>query len=378
MANTWYLYYTFAPCGNTVHSRSYSVNGLAVRDFGSLLVDCALINPESDVRDPMISWLRTNGWWPGIGETYDPIYLTDADTIFTNGNLYYDPSAATHIIQYHLASNQYIADIEAHIVEISTRLASELSFLGSPVEYIKTELDRNTNTLNVFVRHTSPTLTYSPYGVLEDIESFALRAIVAIITIIVAALVASIILSGGYTAAAIAYALVTGSAILIVGYRIYTIVDKHLNAEVVIKNLTAFQEITTKKDATIAGLEQAYNNSTKTDADCLVLLKGYKQTHLSYLSEFANRLPKLTINTITKSYTACADDSIAKRNAGTIACDTARTNIGSCATTAFSQTGSQFQTVYDPNANYDTGTDWTTYAVIVLMLGVGYYAYKRI
>lgn len=102
MANKWELFYTFAPKSscvgvpdgqylNDINYQTYRVNDGPIKDFGNTASRCP--DPESSVRDPMINYFRTHS-------LYDPL-MTDADTIYTNGVLYYSP--ATHILDITIA-----------------------------------------------------------------------------------------------------------------------------------------------------------------------------------------------------------------------------------------------------------------------------------
>jgi len=268
---------------------------------------------------------------------------------FGHDNIQIGIPEATHIIRYKLTNNEFLADIQANILDISTKLVSELNFTDIPVQYINSEIDIVNRTFNVHVRYTGTETLYntSSLSITDNMTAFAERALVFVLTAIIAALIASIILSAGWTGVAIAQALLTGSAILILGYVVYKIVDDSIIKDETIKNLQAFVEITTKKDTTKEELDKAYTNSPKTKNDCLTLLNGYKSTDLTYLDEFYKRLPLLELNVIKSTYITCADNLIQQFNSDTINCDTARADISVCSTAAYSTTDQQFQIKYD-------------------------------
>lgn len=281
----------------------------------------------------------------------------------------------THTINFQLADNPFLSYIQAGIVDISVRLVSALQFGDIPVQYIRSEMDTVNKIFKVFVKYTgietvSPISGLSPettklvdniqsMAIIDSIKAFAARALVIITTIVVAYLVASIILSGGWTVVAVAQAALVGTAIFILGYVIYRIVDNALQADEIIRVYQAKDNAGATRDATKGELDDKFSSIPYSKDSCITLLTGYQEADIKYLDTLTKELSQMQLAQIKQTYLDCTNTIINtfKASPGIAAdCNTARAAFTPCVNAMATSTNTEFGIKYtDPNAPKEKG-----------------------
>lgn len=281
----------------------------------------------------------------------------------------------THEIKFQLADNPFIGYIQGGIVDISVRLVSAIQFPDIPVQYIKAEMDTTNKIFKVFVKYTgteilSPISGLSPetmklvdniqsMAIVDSIKAFAARALVIITTIVVAYLVASIILSGGWTIVAVAQAALVGTAIFILGYVVYRIVDDVLQASETIRVLQAKEDAGAVKDATKGELDKKFASVPYSKDSCITLMTGYQAADIKYIETLTKELSQMQLSQTKQTYLGCTNGIINtfKASPGIVAdCNTARAAFTPCVNAMAVSSNTEFDTKYtDPNAPKERG-----------------------
>lgn len=294
MANIWELFYTFAPkssCigvpdGNTlndVNEMTYRLNGGPIQLYGHAASKCP--DPEAYILNMMISYLKSD---------YASIW-TDADTIYTNGVLYYKP-APTHYITLGLGFVPVeLMDIfDAWISEISNQLLNYIAPFPSPWTYIKTTYERAENAFRIWL-YLPPTATASLmvmsfYDDLVSSLSVWVPVILGIIAIIIGA---GLIGTGGLLVLGwiIALGLLIGGAAVIL-WKVNEISTARVIAEETAKNYTVQITVFTNFDKAKENLNKAWEASQKTLTECTTRLNGYMNIYLasvidSYIEKYS-------------------------------------------------------------------------------------------
>jgi len=393
MANKWELFLTLTPypaCvpfSNNNVTMTYRVSG----DNCGAPYPCGTIQSYgescSDTIQPliteMINYFKTHS-------AYNPL-MTDTDTIYINGILY---TSATHMVELQLSPNPYISTIEQNILQISSELAKYIP-ADPDIQYLKTEFSNGV--AKVYLKWIGPPATMSSISGTEllhagystgyntqslitiddinnSISNFIKLWIIPGIIVAVGFVLATGLLSSGLTLPALVGAAIAVSSLFVISYIVHDLMAQVITAQETIKNLQAFTQITSAKDAGYKALDDSFTTCTqsgRTDC-CLTLLQGYQKIDQTYISEFKDRLPNMDLTTATKSYIDCTNILISQFNAGTITCDTARANFGPCRDGLYNSSDVEFGTKYDANKNYTKPTNWLALGLIgfATVLGV--------
>lgn len=297
-----------------------------------------------------------------IGKTRNEISYRNGDYITI---IPFAPPQASHEIRFQLADNPYLSHIQENIIEISARLASALQF-AMPVQYIRSEMDTSSNTLTVFVRHTSlggslDSLSPNIYSmtILDDIKLFAEMALTIITAIITGYLIGIVIASGGWASLSIVGAIIIGSSIFILGYFIYDIATNVIAIEQTIKVYQAKDSAGATRDAGKQTLDNTFNSQPYSKDSCLTLLTGYQTVDLKYLDTLTKELSNMQLSTIRQTYLDCTNAIINtfKASPGIASdCNTARAGFTPCVNAVSASTNTEFGIKYtDPNAPKEKG-----------------------
>ncbi len=236
-------------------------------------------------------------------------------------------------------------------------------------------MDTTNKIFKVFVKYTgtetsSPIPGLSPettklvdsiqsMAIIDSIKAFASRALVIITTIVVAYLVASIILSGGWTTIAVVQAALVGTAIFILGYVVYRIVDNALQADETIRVYQAKDDADATRDATKGELDKTFANVPYSKDSCITLLTGYQEADIKYLDTLTKELSQMQLDQIKQTYLDCTNAIINtfKASTGTMTdCNTARAAFTPCVNAMAVSSNTEFGTKYiDPNAPKERG-----------------------
>lgn len=314
MANIWELFYTFAPKSscvgvpdgqflNDINYQTYRVNGGPIKAFGNTASQCP--DPEASVRDPMINYFKTHS-------VYDPL-MTDADTIYTNGVLYYSPYP-THFISISMGfvPPELMALFQTYITQISNGLVTKIAPPPAPWHYLSTTYDAAANAFNLwfyipatavltmvsddkgFEQHANPGgelkelysfMTMSP-GALQDLyDWFAawVPLIVGILLILIAAF-------GPFGLFADIVLLFAGLVIL--GWKVIDATSRQVLADTKATNLNIQLDQNNKEDQARNGAEDIWNKSAKTQADCITRMQGHRDIHLAKLNGYLDQFAK--------------------------------------------------------------------------------------
>lgn len=355
MANIWELFYTFAPAsscaglpaGTPLYDQNwqyFKVNGGPMQTFGQQSSICP--DTEASVRDPIINYLKS-----GQGAAFGYPLMTDADTVYTNGILYYSPSP-THVISLSMGflPQELVSYFAANISGISKLLMTKMAPPPSPWEYLYTTFDSAANAFNIwlwipstavltmvsddkgFEQHANPGgelktrysfMTMSP-GALQDLYDW-IMAWAALITGVILVIIALFVPMAGWLAVV---PLFTGVALL--AWRVYDAVTKQQLAETKATNLGIQLDQENKATQANNTIETAWNSSAKTTGDCLTRLQGHMQVQVSKLNGYLTLYAKYAdlvkeLNTELTDFTSKANDIItALKSAAytTSACDT--------------------------------------------------------
>ncbi len=314
--------------------------------------------------------IRGTPYVGAIGEVRNNISYRNGDYITI---VPYEPPQPSHEIRFQLADNPYLSKIQENIIEISARLASALQF-AMPVQYVRTEMDLQSNTLTVFVRHTSlggslssvypndnirQTGNIYSMGILDDIRLYAEMALAVVTAIVTGFLIGVIVASGGWAAVSIAGWIILGSSIFILGYFIYDIATQIIEIEETVKVLQAKEDAGAARDATKQELNDIFSSQPYSKESCLTLITGYQAADLKYLDTLTKELTNMELDQIRQTYLNCTNDIINTFNASpgeTADCNAARAGFTPCVDSMSVSTNTEFDTKYtDPNAPKEKG-----------------------
>jgi hypothetical protein len=267
------------------------------------------------------------------------------------------PETASHVIKFALASNPYIGYIQQSMVTIGADIENVLPF-NPNVQYVRTELDTAGGTIDVYVKYTGMASSarmglngrITSMTITDDLTQFALDLVLILSAIVAAATVSLIISTGGWSVPIVAKAVLAGSVIFMLGFTVYNLGTKYIEAKQEITKLEGYKNATITKDQANITLDEAYDKSAKTPADCLILLKGKQAVGLTYADTFSTKFSEMDLKVAKTVFTACSTSIINTFNAGSISCDTARANIMVCQDGLFNTTDTEFNIKVDPVA----------------------------
>jgi hypothetical protein len=281
---------------------------------------------------------------------------------------------ATHVIKFAMADNPYIDYIQQSITTISAQMLDALPF-NPNVQYVRTEIDTVGGTIDMYVKYTGAatmgmnrmgcrrTLNRMDRGritsltITDDITQYAFDAVLVLSAIVAIATVSLIISTGGWSLAVVAKAIVAGSVIFMLGFTVYNLGTKNVEAQQKITQLEGYKNNTVTKDQSNITLDNAYtecNSKATNDGErkqcCLTLLQGKQTVGLTYADTFSKNFTEMDLKTAKIVFTSCSGSIIDSFNAGTISCDTARANIMDCQDALFNTSDTEFNTKVDPVA----------------------------
>jgi len=276
MVNTWYFYYTYdIPCDSYGNSMDIKLNNNPKRHFGSMQIPCTATDKNAYVRDRMINSMKTYGWDTPNGF----VYLTDADIIYANDVLYYQP-APTHYVSLSMGfvPAELITYFETYISAISDNLMTKLAPLPSPWEYVKTTYDRITNSFNIWLYLPDTAVLYMSPGAMQDIYDY-FTAWAPLVTGILLILIAAF---GPFGLIFDLVLLFAGLAVL--AWKVIDATSNQLLAETTATNLTIQLEQTNKENQARTAAEDLWNESPKSQPDCITRLQSHMDIHLAKLN----------------------------------------------------------------------------------------------
>ena len=193
----------------------------------------------------------------------------------------------THCVQFKLAFVPLeVMDVfEQYIVQISDGLMARLDPLPNPWQYVRTTYDRTENAFNIWLTLPAGSGAAS-MSVIDDIIfwiSSIWKAVVGAVLIILALFFPPV--------AAYALILIAIGAIAIA----WNLIELALGLKVaqeVAKNLQVQNNINTNVDKGKGALDDKWTGSSKTQADCLLRLEGYRDLYItgildSYIDKYA-------------------------------------------------------------------------------------------
>lgn len=259
------------------------LNNDPMRHFGSMQIPCTATDKNAYVRDRMINAMKTYGWDTANGF----VYLTDADTIYTNDVLYYQP-APTHYVSLSMGfvPAELITYFETYISAISDNLMTKLAPLPSPWEYVKTTYDRITNSFNIWLYLPATAVLYMSPGAMQDIYDYftAWAPLVAGILLI---LIAAFVPFSGFVTLVLLF-----SGLAILAWKVIDATSKQIKAEGTATNLIIQLEQTNKETQARNAAEDLWNKSAKSQSDCITRLQSHRDIHFAKLNGYLDQYAK--------------------------------------------------------------------------------------
>ena len=256
------------------------LNNYPLRHFGSLQIPCSATNKNAYARDHMITSMKTYGW----DTTNGFVFLTDEDTIYTNGVLYSAPQP-THYVSLSLGfvPPELMDLFDTWISTISSQLFNHLAPLPNPWIYVKTTYERAENAFRIWLRlPQTATASVMVMGFLDDLMNFLSIWVPVVLGVISVIIGTALIATGGLLALGwvVALGLLIGGAAVLV-WKIQELSTAKVIAEEKANNYDIQVNVFTNFDNSKENLSKAWEASQKTPADCSTRLTGYTNLYLT-------------------------------------------------------------------------------------------------
>ena len=276
--------------------------------------------------------------------------------------------APTHYISLSMGfvPPELAAYFETYISAISDNLMTYLAPLPSPWVYLKTTYDRVTNSFRLWLYLPATAVLYMAPGAVDDILNWLSIWVPLILAGIFAILAVFVGLAGLWIL------VVIFSAAAIISYALHDATVKRILAETKATNLTIQITQNNKEDAARSSVEDIWNTSAQTQADCTARLQGHRDARLAKLNGFLDQYAKypLLVTDLTKikdSFIIYANNILTEFKTapyiGATACDTYFARLNSEMGTSNVATNEALGRNINPAENYSIACKgWTNQA----------------